>query len=71
MRTFTLACGWMMVLFAGCVPVSDGFRHELPRKDTLTVVWGRRCERCRHGDDLAAETRAVGSQTEFLVREPD
>ena len=55
MRTFTIACGWMMVLVAGCVPVTDGFRHELPTKDTLTIVWG---------DDVSA----VGMATTWLQK---
>lgn len=40
MRTLTIACSWMIVCFVGCVPVTDGFRHDLPAKDALTVVWG-------------------------------
>lgn len=55
MRPFTIACSWMIVCFAGCVPVTDGFRHDLPGKDTLMVVWG---------DDASA----VGIATTWLQK---
>ena len=55
MRTFPIVCGLAMVFCAGCVPVSDGFRHDLPAKDALTIVWG---------DDGSA----VGMATTWLQR---
>lgn len=55
MRTLTIACGLMLVFIAGCVPVTDGFRHDLPTKDTLTIVWG---------DDVSA----VGMATTWLQK---
>ena len=55
MRTFTIACGWMMIFFAGCVPVTDGFRHDLPAQAALTIVWG---------DDVSA----VGMATTWLQK---
>ncbi|MBS0182618.1 MAG: hypothetical protein JSS39_09470 [Nitrospira sp.] len=55
MRTFMIACGWMMVFFAGCVPVTDGFRQDLPAKDAPTIVWG---------DDVSA----VGMATTWLQK---
>lgn len=55
MRTFTIACGLMMAFFAGCVPVTDGFRHDLPAADTLTIVWGE-------------DVSAVGTATTWLQK---
>lgn len=55
MRTFTIACGLMMVFFAGCVPVTDGFRQDLPAKDALTIVWGE-------------DVSAVGMATTWLQK---
>src|SRR5262252_4844721 len=40
MRALAIACSWMIVCVAGCVPVTDGFRHDLPAQDALTLVWG-------------------------------
>ena len=40
MRTLTIAGSWMLVCLAGCVPVTDGVRHDLPAKDALMIVWG-------------------------------
>ena len=61
MRTFTIVCSWMLVGLAGCGPVTDGVRQDLPRRRTRSRLCGETMECRGHGDDLAAETRVVYS----------
>lgn len=46
----------LLLVMCGCVPVTNGFHAELPKRTTTTIVWG---------DDLSA----VGTATTWLQRQ--
>lgn len=55
-RIMMARLGLLLLILCSCVPVTNGFHSELPRRATNTIVWG---------DDVSA----VGTATTWLQRQ--